>query len=348
MSVFKWSQTPGSNDDIDSTINLQEGQSPGSLNNSARAMMAAIAKWRDDMSGNLVTGGTSTAITVTTNQGFTALTDGISVTVRITTTSGASPTFSPDGLTAKSIASVYGTAIGDGALIAGSVHTLVYDATDDKWIVHNTPGVVYAFDGSAASPSIAFTSDNDTGFYWASSGVFHAVINGSSVGFWNSTGLNLTSNLVLDCTGADREVAFTMTAGDVRLTGSDTGDVVSLYDEALAGARWSTNATGDMTVYNDLTAGGDVTAYSDAGLKTDVETIDLALGLVKEMRGVRYTRIDSGERGVGVIAQEMVNVLPEVVKDGKVLSVAYGNIVGVLIEAIKELEARVAALEDAR
>jgi len=96
----------------------------------------------------------------------------------------------------------------------------------------------------------------------------------------------------------------------------------------------------------NFTATSNVTAYSDANLKTDVTTISNALSLVNKMRGVNYTRIDSGKRGVGVIAQEMQEVIPEVVHDTHgTLSVAYGNLVGVLIEAIKELSDKVAALE---
>jgi hypothetical protein len=99
----------------------------------------------------------------------------------------------------------------------------------------------------------------------------------------------------------------------------------------------------------NLTMLGNVTAYSDIRMKKDVETIDNALDLVGKMRGVKYTRIDTGKAGVGVIAQEMLEVMPEVVQQGigadDTLSVAYGNLVGVLIEAIKELEARVAQLE---
>ena len=96
----------------------------------------------------------------------------------------------------------------------------------------------------------------------------------------------------------------------------------------------------------NLTAAGNVTAYSDARLKKNVSTIDNALALVEKMRGVRYERIDSGKAGVGVIAQEMQEVMPEVVHEGEEhLSVAYGNLVGVLIEAVKELSARVKELE---
>lgn len=106
--------------------------------------------------------------------------------------------------------------------------------------------------------------------------------------------------------------------------------------------RWFVQlSTGNMT------AAGNVTAFSDARLKSDVETISDALSLVKAMRGVTFTK--DGAPGVGVIAQEMREVLPQVVIETpnaeKTLSVAYGNIVGVLIEAVKELSAEVEALK---
>ena len=105
------------------------------------------------------------------------------------------------------------------------------------------------------------------------------------------------------------------------------------------------NSTGswqdEVTITNsgNLTALGNITAYSDARLKTDIKTIDNALDKVTKLRGVSYKRLDTQEAGIGVIAQEIENVLPEVVQDGSYKSVAYGNVVGVLIEAIKELKA---------
>ena len=98
----------------------------------------------------------------------------------------------------------------------------------------------------------------------------------------------------------------------------------------------------------NFTATANITAYSDARLKKDVENIDGALGLIGQLRGVRYTRIDSEERGIGVIAQEVQKVFPEAVLDNDgTLSVAYGNLVGPLIEAVKELSDRLAKLEAA-
>ena len=90
-----------------------------------------------------------------------------------------------------------------------------------------------------------------------------------------------------------------------------------------------------------FTATGNVTAFSDERLKENVETIEGALDKVLQMRGVTYnykSELNDGQRGTGVIAQEMQQVMPEVVEEGEYLSVAYGNIVGVLIEAVKELK----------
>ena len=95
----------------------------------------------------------------------------------------------------------------------------------------------------------------------------------------------------------------------------------------------------------NVIATGNVTAYSDERLKSDITTIDNALDKVTAMRGVTFTK--DGEAGSGVIAQELEKIAPELVMDGEEYkSVAYGNLVGYLIEAVKELSAKVEALEN--
>ena len=87
----------------------------------------------------------------------------------------------------------------------------------------------------------------------------------------------------------------------------------------------------------------EVTATSDERLKSDIKTIDNALDKVMNMRGVSFTK--QAERGIGVIAQEVEKIIPEVVTDGEYKSVAYGNMVGVLIEAIKEQQKQIDELK---
>ena len=138
--------------------------------------------------------------------------------------------------------------------------------------------------------------------------------------------------------------------GATKLWLGGSGDPNNYYNANIHYFRNTSSAT-SMTIDSsgNVVATANVTAYSDARLKKDVVTIDNALGLVGKMRGVTYTRKDTGEAGVGVIAQEMLEVMPQAVHQGTgdndTLSVAYGNLVGVLIEAIKELTARVAELE---
>lgn len=99
-----------------------------------------------------------------------------------------------------------------------------------------------------------------------------------------------------------------------------------------------------------VVAADDISAFSDERLKTDVKTIDNALDLVNKLRGVSFTK--NQKSGIGVIAQEMEKVIPEVVNTAEdeigTKSVAYGNLVGVLIEAIKELSEKVEKLERER
>jgi len=112
-----------------------------------------------------------------------------------------------------------------------------------------------------------------------------------------------------------------------------------------------------MDSSGNCTATGDVTAYSDIRLKENIRTVDNALNMVKSMRGVYFDRKDTGKSSVGVIAQEMEEILPQVVKTSDARSeentdalpdiktVSYGNIVGVLIEAIKEQQVQIDELK---
>ena len=101
----------------------------------------------------------------------------------------------------------------------------------------------------------------------------------------------------------------------------------------------------------DFTATGNVTAYSDINLKEDIQLIPNALDKLKTLKGITYLRNDlnDGIRHTGVIAQEVEKVLPEAVRtdENGVLSVAYGNMIGILIEAIKEQDKTINELKAA-
>ena len=141
------------------------------------------------------------------------------------------------------------------------------------------------------------------------------------------------------------------TDGFARIAFGDSGDDnigQIVYNNTGNSMTFITNAANALVIDSsgNGTFTGNVTAYSDERLKSDIKTIDNALDKVSQMRGVSFTKDD--KKGSGVIAQELEKIAPELVTDGEYKSVAYGNIVGYLIEAIKELKAEVKQLKESK
>jgi hypothetical protein len=153
-----------------------------------------------------------------------------------------------------------------------------------------------------------------------------------------------------------------------RRRNSSTADIYTgnthdyTFYDADIGIRWYTAGAEEMRLEDDgdLHVDGDVIAFSttvsDARLKDDVENIENATDKVKQLRGVEYTwnkGSRKGQREIGVIAQEVEAVVPEVVHDKKLplvddetyKTVDYEKLVALLIESNKELAARVETLE---
>ena len=149
----------------------------------------------------------------------------------------------------------------------------------------------------------------------------------------NGTSFDGTANITVPGNFADR-------------TTDESGHAVFIGTTATGNQSMFTNTNYRFNPSTGQLSATDFNSTSDATLKDNVIDIENALNLVSQMRGVRYTWKDNGIAGVGVIAQEIEQVLPEVVSDnGDHKSVSYGNVVGVLIEAIKELKAEVEELK---
>jgi len=135
---------------------------------------------------------------------------------------------------------------------------------------------------------------------------------------------------------------------DFHSTDATTSDFTFRFDNISDG---NMSFQGNLSVNGNITASGTVTATSDERLKENIEVIPNALEKVSKIRGVTFTRNDQEDKEkkhVGVIAQEVEKALPEVVMEGSdgIKSVAYGNLVGLLIEAIKEQQKQINELKE--
>ena len=102
-----------------------------------------------------------------------------------------------------------------------------------------------------------------------------------------------------------------------------------------------------MSESGDVVAAGNVTAYSDIRLKDDIQLIKSAVSKCMALQGVTFVMKGSSEKSTGLIAQEVRRVLPEAVSETEdgVLTLAYGNLAGLFVEAIKELNTEVLKLK---
>jgi len=213
----------------------------------------------------------------------------------------------------------------------------------------NPSGYITA-SGSITGSSGSCTGNAATATKWATGRTIALTgdVTGTSAAFDGSAALSFAATLANSGVTAGTYSKVTVDAKGRVTTGA------SLASADVTGALGYTPAnkagdsfTGSISVSGSITATGDITAYSDARLKADVETITGALDRVRKLRGVTFSRRDTGNRGVGLIAQELARIVPEAVmthEDG-LLSVAYGNLVGVLIEAVKDLADKVDRLE---
>ena len=197
--------------------------------------------------------------------------------------------------------------------------------------------------GNNASTDLVVTNDsgNDS-FNYVDLG-----INGSN---YNQPGYSISGpsdaylyashgNLAIGTAASDKELIFHAggtTTSDKKMSINST--VISISTNSSVSA-WI-NSTSTITAV-------DFNSTSDARFKSDIVVIDDALGKVKQLSGYTFIMNETGERSTGLIAQEVEKVLPEAVRgseEKKTLS--YGNIVGLLVEAIKEQNKKIERLEN--
>jgi hypothetical protein len=155
----------------------------------------------------------------------------------------------------------------------------------------------------------------------------------------SSTGnVSLTGSASLSVAGGATVTALVTANGGIASTTITASGAIT--SGGLLTASGGISCTGTIVASGTITGTDVIATTSDVRSKHDIVTIDSALEKVMKLRGVYYSRNEDDQRRVGVIAQEVEDILPEVVftdsSEDKNKSVSYGNIVGLLIEAIKE------------
>ena len=236
--------------------------------------------------------------------------------------------------------------------------------------------------GTASAPGVFFTNATTTGVFSPVAGETTVVSVGNTILNVNPNGAIVTG--VLTATTVSATTASF--SGNVSVGGTLTYEDVNNVDSigiitarsgvhfGLAGVGGSISAAGNATlagivtagsgVFNSIVVGSAVTANSsgivvtgvttatdfnstsDERLKENITTVENAVEVNNQLRGVRFEWKKDGRPSYGVIAQELEQVLPELVSDTDPKTVNYNGIIGVLIEAVKELSARVDELEN--
>jgi microcystin-dependent protein len=164
MTFWKWSQTAANNGTADSSCPFPEGMSPSAVNDGTRGMMAAAAKYRDDIAGAILTTGTSTAYAVSSYEVYDTLAhlDKMMIAFTPHTTCGATVTLNVDGLGARPLRSAPGVEIAAGTLIQGTPYVATYSNTDGAFYLHSFYGNPYNIPLGGMMPYLGTTAPNSS------------------------------------------------------------------------------------------------------------------------------------------------------------------------------------------
>jgi hypothetical protein len=110
--------------------------------------------------------------------------------------------------------------------------------------------------------------------------------------------------------------------------------------------KYNTLFNSNISVNGNINLGGTILSISDCNLKTNIHKIENALEKIETISGYTYTRTDTGNIETGLIAQEVLRILPEVITYNNNYRISYGNMCGILVECIKELNGKIKILND--
>jgi len=227
--------------------------------------------------------------------------------------------------------------------------------------VSNRRGVSVFVDKTVEGPSIQFDNNSTTLSGLANQGGLLSYTRDAAIGYFNMgkplnvqggitatastfTGL-LTAESGITATASTFTGLLTAQSGITATASTFTGLLTAQAGITATASTFTGQIDGTTGVFSGSVTATDFTITSDRRLKENIQTVDSALDKIMKMRGVYFTRIGSERRNLGVIAQEVEEIIPEVVftdeSPEQMKSVAYGNIIGLLIEAVKEQQLQI-------
>lgn len=239
------------------------------------------------------------------------------------------------------LGSVSGSTIIKAFSVASGIVTI--PSTNDILVGRNTTDVLTNKTISASSNTISNLNNSNLS---GSAGITNANLQNSTI-----SGVSLGSTLNTLTSGS----FITYSSGTTYDGSSPIVISVAATSTNIANTVVSRNVSGDFTAgtinCSNLNAtftvtAADINSTSDKNLKTNIKTVENSLETIQALRGVSFDWKNTGKSSYGVIAQELEKILPELVNTGDQKSVNYNGLIGVLIEAVKELSNEVNDLKN--
>jgi len=193
---------------------------------------------------------------------------------------------------------------------------------------------------------ITLKSISNSGFihFIGNQSIFKIGMSNGNFGIWNSKDTNIISCKYLDnsFTNFSNVISFNFNSSSIYPIINLNGSIISSSNLSINNITTyvNNNLNYRLRVFGNIKVDGAVMSSSDIRIKTNISKIDSALDKISKLNGITYNKIDNLHRETGLIAQEVKQVLPEAVFEDEngLLNIAYGNLMGLIIEAIKELK----------
>ena len=317
-----------------------DGSSNISLNNNAITNGAGYITSSGTASlSEGLTGTPNVTVGVVTASDLT-LSGNLTVNGTTTTLNTATLTVEDKNITLASGAASSSDADGSGLTVSGANATFNYSHSGTKWVANKSieaTSFIGNVTGNISGSSGSCTGNSATATALATARTI------AGVSFDGSSNISLNNNAITNGAGyITTSHAFTntnqLTNGAGYITSSGTAALAQGLTGTPSISVTNINASGDVSAAN-------FNSTSDITLKQDVSVIDNALEMISQLEGVSWKWKESLEPSLGVTAQNVEEVAPELVSNGDHKSVNYNGLIGILIEAVKELKYEVDKLK---